>query len=416
MVGIKGSKLSGGQKQRIAIARAILAKPKILILDEVTSALDNKSEKEVQKALDNISSKNITTIIIAHRLSTIKNADLIYVLKDGIILEQGNHNQLLESNGFYAELVKSQITNDAILEEIKHERRITLRENTLSRRVESIKFEKRDNAISLSEKDIPIRPCAVLKELSDYKLDIFLACLGAIIIGIIAPFLGKTIWDTHNSLNSIYETKRYDEGLKYSFVFLAFAFLIGFGYFLMDWKFMSLGLTLSRIYRRKLMPKYLSFHFAYFDVTKNSPGSLLTRMSINTTELNQMLSTILGTTIQIIASLIVGIILGCLIQPRLIFINYSFVPVNIFLNILRRLFIASSSEKSILANIEAGGILTECILNTKTVFAFNFQKKANLMYVQIIDYVKQKYIRDSIIMGLFLGLNNLIYFVSNAAV
>ena len=88
---------------------------------------------------------------------------------------------------------------------------------------------------------------------------------------------------------------------------------------------MALGLTLSRIYRRKLMYKYLSFHLAYFDVTKNSPGSLLTRMSINTTELNQMLTTILGTTIQCLTSLIVGIILGCLIQPRLIFIDYCFV-------------------------------------------------------------------------------------------
>ena len=173
MVGIKGSKLSGGQKQRIAIERAILSQPKILILDETTSALDYKSEKQVQEALDNISAKNVTSIIIAHRLSTIKNADLIYVLKDGKVLEQGNHNQLLESNGYYAELVKSQITNDEILNEIKYERKLTKRESIVSEKIENIDFEQRDNAITLSEKDIPIRPCSVIKELSDYKLDIF---------------------------------------------------------------------------------------------------------------------------------------------------------------------------------------------------------------------------------------------------
>ena len=89
IVGIKGNKLSVGQKQRIAIARAIIMKPKILILDEATSSLDNKSEKIVQKALDNIYKKNITTIVITHKLDSIIDADLIYVIKNGKIIEKG---------------------------------------------------------------------------------------------------------------------------------------------------------------------------------------------------------------------------------------------------------------------------------------------------------------------------------------
>jgi ABC-type multidrug transport system fused ATPase/permease subunit len=108
-VGDKGSQLSGGQKQRISIARAILRKPKVLLLDEATSALDSESERLVQESLDKIIQEgNKTTITIAHRLSTVINADIICVLKNGRIKEQGTHKELLALNGIYSKLVAEQ--------------------------------------------------------------------------------------------------------------------------------------------------------------------------------------------------------------------------------------------------------------------------------------------------------------------
>lgn len=105
------SNVSQGQKQLLTIARAILADNPILILDEATSSVDTRTEERIQKALDNLM-RGRTSFIIAHRLSTIKNADLILVMKDGDIIEQGNHEQLLEQKGFYAELYNSQFENN----------------------------------------------------------------------------------------------------------------------------------------------------------------------------------------------------------------------------------------------------------------------------------------------------------------
>ena len=107
VVGERGVKLSGGQRQRIAIARAILRDPAILILDEATSSLDSASESIVQSALDNLM-KGRTSIVIAHRLSTIRNADYIYVLDKGNIIESGNHASLITEHGLYESMVNLQ--------------------------------------------------------------------------------------------------------------------------------------------------------------------------------------------------------------------------------------------------------------------------------------------------------------------
>lgn len=106
------SNISQGQKQLLTIARAILANNKILILDEATSSVDTRTEVRIQKAMDNLM-KGRTSFVIAHRLSTIKDADLILVMKDGDIIEQGNHEELLSKKGFYADLYNSQFENKA---------------------------------------------------------------------------------------------------------------------------------------------------------------------------------------------------------------------------------------------------------------------------------------------------------------
>ena len=106
-VGERGVLLSGGQKQRISIARIFLKDPPVLILDEATSALDSVTEAKIQRAFDELT-RGRTTLIIAHRLSTVRNASRILVIRDGLITEQGTHEELMRENGDYAQLYNTQ--------------------------------------------------------------------------------------------------------------------------------------------------------------------------------------------------------------------------------------------------------------------------------------------------------------------
>ena len=108
IIGENGIRLSGGQKQRLSIARAILKQSPIILLDEATSSLDSESERIVQNAINNLT-KNRTTLVIAHRLSTIHNANKIFVIKDGAIIDSGSHEHLIEGCNEYKTLYKNQL-------------------------------------------------------------------------------------------------------------------------------------------------------------------------------------------------------------------------------------------------------------------------------------------------------------------
>ena len=379
--------------------------------------MDNKSEKEVQRALDNISQKSVTTVIIAHRLSTIKNADLIYACRKGKVLEQGTHQQLLDKGGYYAGLVRSQLAQDEIETQNKKEE-IIRKKTSIKRRntEEEVQFEFKEKEISLNEQDIKVRPCNIFSELSDFKLDMIIACLGAAILGCLSPVNGFIMSKAINALNSTYQTVRFDDGLKYSLIFLALAFVQGLGNCIMIWKFLSLGQTLARIYRKKLLRKYLSMHLSYFDIDANSPGSLLTKMSIDTMELNQMLQSILGVSIQCGVILIVGLIIGCYYEYRLTLLDFCFVPFIVTANVIRRGMMQGSSKKGVKANIEAGGILSECVINTKSIFSFNFQPTAIRMYLDAIEFIRAQFYRDAFMAGFFVALGNFAAFAANASV
>ena len=245
---------------------------------------------------------------------------------------------------------------------------------------------------------------------------LILAIIGAAGVGASQPVNGLIMAKALNGMNSMYETVRYDDALYYSWFLLLIAFLQGVFNFLMIWMFSRIGVALARLYRKKILKKYLQFHISFYDITKNAPGALLTRLSIDTMQLNNLVFSVVGSTVQVSVTFVLGLILGCIYEWRLTLIMFVFVPFIAVAIIMRRSINSGSGKRGVKANVEAGGILSECVTNTKTIYSYNFQAHAVEMYMNALEYNRRKFLKDSIVAGFFVGLGQFALFAGNAAV
>ncbi|KAL4928512.1 ABC transporter ATP-binding protein [Aspergillus undulatus] len=431
MVGASGNLISGGQKQRISIARALVKSPQILILDEATASLDSATEMRVQQALESAAAGR-TLVTIAHRLSTIKNADNIIVMRQGKLIEQGSHSELLAADGAYAELVRLQNlnVNASQVGDASSSARPSLDSTTLEKEkvaeVTSVQDDEENSSSPSKEKEkkpTDDEPVATERSASSttkavgslfrpYSLALLIAITGAVVIGGTYCASAVIFGNVVGKLSACEEGQSIrDAGKFWGLMFFVLA-IIEFFANLISWSLFG-WIAEQLIYKvrvlslRSILEQKLEWHEA------RTPAGLLSLIVKDSNALNGLTGSVICTILSILVNLVAAIVMTHIIAWRIALVCLSVVPLLLGAGYMRIFTLSRFEERHNEAFARSLGITVEAVTSIKTVHALSIESEVLSTYRRSLQGPIREITGQSAFTNLWLavgyGLSNFVY-------